>query len=115
MNAVWLAPYRIVEVVRGLHVAGLVPQSGVGPPRFDKQWFETAIAALRRFPYDFIILDTAAVSESPSAAQLIATADATLLAVRAGVTTARSLRRAKDQIPEGRGIGIALVDATGRA
>lgn len=113
-NAAWLAPYRIVEVLRGLHIAGLVPPPGSLPTRFEKQWFETLIAALRRFPYDFIIIDAAAILESPTVTQLIATADATLLAVRAGATTARALRRANDQIPEGRGIGVALVDATVR-
>ena len=38
-------------------------------------------------------------------------ADATLLAVRAGHTTARALRRASSQIPPGRAIGVTLVDA----
>lgn len=110
--APWLSPYRIVEFSRGLHVAGVVLGPGQVVPRFEKQWFEQLIASLRRFPYDFIIIDAAALSVSPTVAQLVATADATLLAVRSGVTTARSLRRANDQIPEGKGIGIALIDAT---
>ena len=114
MNAPWLHPYRIVQLSPGLHVAAVIPQPGQPAPRFEKQWFEQIIGALRRFPYDFIIIDAAAVSASPTVAQLIATADATLMAVRAGVTTARALRRATDQIPEGRGIGIALIDAAVR-
>ncbi len=114
MNAPWLHPYRIVQLSPGLHVAAIMPQPGQPAPRFEKQWFEQVMGALRRFPYDFIIIDAAAVSASPTVAQLIATADATLMAVRAGVTTARALRRATDQIPEGRGIGIALIDAAVR-
>jgi Mrp family chromosome partitioning ATPase len=113
--APWLSPYRIVEFSRGLHVAGVVLAPGQVVPRFEKQWFEQLIGSLRRFPYDFIIIDAAALSVSPTVAQLVATADATLLAVRSGVTTARSLRRATDQIPEGKGIGIALIDATIRS
>ena len=112
MNAGWLGPYRIAEFSRGLHVAAVVTYAGQPAPRFDKPWFEQVIGSLRRFPYDFIIIDAAAFSESPTVSQLVATADATLLAVRSGVTTARALRRATDQIPEGRAIGIALIDAT---
>jgi len=114
MNAAWLAPYRIAEVSRGLHVAAMVTPYGQPAPRFDKTWFDQVIGALRRFPYDFIIIDTAALSASPTVSQMVAAADATLLAVRSGVTTARVLRRATDQIPEGRAIGIALIDATVR-
>lgn len=114
MNAAWLAPYRIAEVSRGLHVAAMVTPYGQPAPRFDKTWFDQVIGSLRRFPYDFIIIDAAALSASPTVSQMVAAADATLLAVRSGVTTARVLRRATDQIPEGRAIGIALIDATVR-
>lgn len=110
-NLPWLDPYRIVEFSRTLHVAAVVLRPGQLIPRFDKQRFEHMIGALRRFNYDFIIVDAAALSASPTVVQLIATADATLLAVRSGATTARALRRATDQIPEGRGIGVALIDA----
>jgi Mrp family chromosome partitioning ATPase len=69
------------------------------------------MGSLRRFSYDFIIIDTPALSAAPTVSHLVATADATLLAVRSGVTTARSLRRAADQIPEAKRIGLALIDA----
>jgi Mrp family chromosome partitioning ATPase len=114
MNAGWLGPYRIAEVARGLHVAAIVTPQGQAAPRFDKTWFDQVIGSLRRFPYDFIIIDAAALSASPTVSQLVAAADATLLAVRSGVTTARVLRRATDQIPEGKAIGIALIDANVR-
>ncbi len=110
-NAAWLAPYRIAEFSRSLHVAAVVLRPGQVTPRFEKQWFEHLIGSLRRFPYDFIIIDAASLSASPTVSQLIATADATLLAVRSGATTARALRRATDQLPEGKGIGVALIDA----
>ena len=114
-NAPWLSPYRMVEFSRTLHVAAVVPQPGQPAPRFEKTRFEQLIGALRRFPYDFIIIDAAALSAAPTVSQLVATADATLLAVRSGVTTARALRRATDQLPNGRGIGVALIDAKLRA
>ena len=80
--------------------------------RFEKTTFDQMIANLRRFSYDFILIDAASLSVSPTVTQLIAAADATLLAVRSGITTARALRRATEQIPEGKAIGIALVDTT---
>jgi Mrp family chromosome partitioning ATPase len=110
-NAPWLTPYRIIEFTRGLHVAALVVSRGQIIPRFEKQWFELLIGSLRRFNYDFLIIDAAALAVSPTVGQMCATADATLLAVRSGITTARALRRATEQLPEGKAIGLALVDA----
>lgn len=110
-NAGWLAPYRIAAFSRGLHVAGLVLRQGQVAPRFEKQWFEQLIGALRRLNYDFMIIDAAALSASPTVSHLVTIADATLLAVRSGATTARALRRAADQIPAAKRIGLALIDA----
>lgn len=106
----WAAPFKIAEYSPTFHVAAVVPGQTTGPVRFERRWFEGLVASLRRSHYDFIILDTAALSTAPTVSQLIATADATLLAVRAGITTARALRRASEQIPDGRAIGVALVD-----
>jgi len=107
----WLAPYTLAAFSRGLHVAALVLRQGQAAPRFEKQWFEQLIGSLRRLNYDFVIIDAAALSASPTVSHLVATADATLLAVRSGATTARALRRATDQIPEAKRIGLALIDA----
>ena len=110
-NSPWVSPWRIVEFSRTLHVGAMLPPPGQPNPRFEKTSFEQLIGNLRRFSYDFILIDAAALSASPTVSQLVATADATLLAVRSGITTARQLRRATEQIPEGRAIGIALIDA----
>jgi Mrp family chromosome partitioning ATPase len=110
-TAGWLAPYRIAAFSRGLHVAALVLKRGQPAPRFEKQWFEQLIGSLRRINYDFIIIDAASLSASPTVAHMVAMADGTLLTVRSGITTARALRRAADQIPEAKRIGLALVDA----
>lgn len=112
VNASWLTPYRIVEVMRGLDAAVMVLDPGEPPPRYDRQWFETLVSSLRRVDYDYLIIDAPALGVSPTVGQLVALADATLLAVRAGKTTARALRRAASQIPQGRAIGVALVDAS---
>lgn len=110
-NAAWLAPYRIAAFSRSLHVAALVVSRGTPAPRFEKQWFEQLVGSLRRVNYDFVLLDAAALSVSPTVSQLVDVADATLLAVRSGTTTARALRRASEQIREGKAIGVALLDA----
>lgn len=110
LHGPWLAPYTVVDLSPTLAVSTLLVREGMASPRFEKWAFEQLIVSLRRMPIDFVIIDTAAVSTSPSVGQLLGSVDATLLTVRAGVTTARALRRATDVIPEGRGIGIALVD-----
>ncbi len=108
-NMPWLGNYKVVELSPTFHVSA--PSVRTLPQRFDKTWFEQLFGSFRRFNYNFIVIDCAALEDSPTMAQLIGMADATLLAVRSGVTTARSLRRASEQIPTGRGIGVALIDA----
>ncbi len=106
----WLTPYRIVEFSNSLHIGALVLPAGVTPPRFEKRWFEPVFAGMCRIPYDYVIVDAGSFSESPTVGQLVAMADATLVSVRSGVTTARALRRATEQIPQGRAIGVTLLD-----
>lgn len=111
VNGPWSSPYKIAEYSPTFHVAALHALPGVTPPRFERRWFEQLMGALRRSHYDFILIDSAALEAESTVSQLVATADATLLAVRAGVTTARALRRASEQISEGKAIGVALLDA----
>lgn len=107
----WAAPYRICELSPSMAIGGVVLPPGAPPARFERRWFEQLLGTLRRSHYDHIVFDTAALSTSPTVGQLISSCDGTLLAVRAGITTARALRRATEQIPDGRAIGVALVDA----
>ncbi len=128
----WLSPYKIVEVRPTLHVAGIPRRqemndrgSGGGAPlpssrrremdepapRFDQQRFDAMIDRLVRVSYDYIIIDTPALRATPEVSHLLAVADGTLLAVRAGGTTTRDLRHAADQIPKNKALGIALIDA----
>jgi Mrp family chromosome partitioning ATPase len=110
-NVPWLAPYRVAELSRTLHVAVLIVPPGQNPPRYEKQWFDALIGNLRRYPYDHVVVDAPAVTVSPTVSQLVSAADAALLAVRSGGTTARALRRAVDQLPDGKAFGVALIDA----
>jgi Mrp family chromosome partitioning ATPase len=111
VNGPWAAPYKIAELSPSMAIGGVVLPPGSPPPRFERRWFEQLAATLRRSHYDFILVDTAALSTSPTVGQLISLCDGTVLAVRAGITTARALRRATDQIPNGKAIGVALIDA----
>jgi Mrp family chromosome partitioning ATPase len=110
-NAAWLEPYKLVEITAGLHVAGVVRRLGEPAPRFEQQRFEAMIDRLVRVSYDYILIDTPAIRRTPAVIQLVATADATLMAVRAGATAGRDLRRAIEQIPQKKAFGIALIDA----
>ncbi len=109
----WLAPYRIAEVVRGLHVAAIVSPDGApgaGGPGLNKRWFDMVIEYLAAEPYDHLILDTAALDGTDASAQIVSIADGTLFAVRSGGTTSRALRLAAQQLPRERILGVALLD-----
>jgi Mrp family chromosome partitioning ATPase len=112
MDLPWLAPYRVAEVVRGLHVAAVVrPRGGArGGPGFNARWFEMVIASLSAEAYDHLIIDAPVLDGSPAATQITRAADGTLFAVRSGGTTAKTLRRAAELVPRDRMLGIALMD-----
>jgi Mrp family chromosome partitioning ATPase len=110
MNVPWLSPYRIAEIMRGFHVAAVVQQKGEPTPPFNSRWFDIVIGHLSGADYDHLIIDGAALDGSPAAVQVISVAEGTLLTARSGGTTARSLRRAAEQIAQGRALGVALID-----
>jgi len=110
----WLAPYRIAEVVRGLHVAAVVWPEGAPPPGFNRRWFEMVIEYLAAEPYDHLIIDTAALDGSDASSQIVSLADGTLFAARSGGTTNRALRLAAQQLPRERILGVALLDDDAR-
>jgi Mrp family chromosome partitioning ATPase len=109
-NLPLLAPYRIAQVMRGFHVAALVQQAGEPAPAFNSRWFEMVIDHLSGAHYDHLVIDVAALDGSPAVTQVLGVADGTLLTVRSHTSTARGLRRAAEQIPEGRALGVALMD-----
>ena len=107
---VWLPPYRLAQVTPSLHLVGIL-KSELPRRRFEQHRFEAMIDRLCRANYDYIVVDAPALQGAPAVVQLIAVADATLLAVRAGGgTTARELRRAAEQIPKDKALGVALID-----
>ena len=108
---VWLAPYRLAQVTANLHLVAMLRNEMPTGRRFDQHRFEALIDRLCRANYDYIVIDAPALQGTPAVGQLLAVADATLLAVRAGGgTTARELRRAADQIPKDKALGVALID-----
>jgi Mrp family chromosome partitioning ATPase len=110
MNLPLLSPYRIAQMMGGFHVAALVREAGDPAPAFNSRWFEMVIDHLSGAGYDHLVIDAAALDGSPAVAQLLGVADGILLTVRPRTTTARSLRRAAEQIPEGRALGVTLMD-----
>lgn len=105
----WLAPYKIVSITSSLHVAGIVREGG--RTRFEQHRFEAMIDRLCQANYDYVIIDAPALRNAPNVASLVASADGTILTVRPGGTTGRDLRRAADQIPAKKALGIALIDS----
>ncbi len=103
-------PTPIARFSHHLHVAAIGKRSAQLVPSFDNAKFTLLIDRLCRTSYDHLIVDAPALSGSPVVAQLVAVADATLLAVRSGRTTAAALRRAVDQIPVGKALGVTLMD-----
>jgi len=109
-NLPWLSPYRIAQMMRGFYVAALVHQEGEPAPTFNGRWFDMVIDHLSGADYDYLVIDAAALDGSPAVAQVLGVAEGTLLTVRSHATTARALRRAAEQIPAGRALGITLMD-----
>lgn len=105
-----IAPLKLVALTPRFQVAAIVRRSADATPRFDKVGYQRALDHLGAEPHDYIVIDAGALRPGSAAAQLVTVAEATLLAVRAGRTTARALRRASSQIPPGRAIGVTLVD-----
>ncbi|MEA2749148.1 MAG: hypothetical protein QOI41_3291, partial [Myxococcales bacterium] len=60
--------------------------------------------------YDHLIIDGASLDGSAAVLQVVGIAEGTLLTVRSGNTTARTLRKAAEQIPRGRALGVTLMD-----
>jgi Mrp family chromosome partitioning ATPase len=109
--AAWLAPYRLAELTPSLHVAAFVLPRGEPVPRFEKHRFDMLLDRLCRIGYEHVIVDAPAIEGSPMVTQLLGGVDGVLLTVRSGRTTARALRRAVEELPGGKGLGVALVDA----
>jgi len=110
MNLPWLLPYRVVEVAHGFHVAAIVQEEGEPPPVFNGRWFDMVMGHLADADYDHLVIDAPALDGSSPVMQVVGIAEGTLLTVRSGKATARSLRRAAEQIPRGRALGVTLMD-----
>ena len=110
MSFPWLMPYRVVEVAHGFHVAAVLHTDGEPPPVFNSRWFDMVMGHLADADYDHLIIDGAALDGSAAVLQVVGLAEGTLLTVRSGNTTARTLRKAAEQIPRGRALGVTLMD-----
>lgn len=110
MNLPWLLPYRVVEVAHGFHVAAIVHEEGEPPPVFNGRWYDMVMGHLADGDYDHLVIDAPALDGCSPVMQVVGTAEGTLLTVRSGSTTARTLRRAAEHIPRGRALGVAMMD-----
>lgn len=106
----WAEPYVIADYSPSFSVAAFLLPYGTRP-YFDRRWFERILDSLRQSHWDYVVIDAAALSTDPTVTQLVSATDGVLLAVRAGVTTGRQLRRAHQQLPAGKALGVALIDA----
>jgi Mrp family chromosome partitioning ATPase len=110
MNLPWLLPYRVAEVAHGFHVAAIVQEPGEPPPVFNGRWYDMVMGHLADADYDHLVIDAPALDGSSPVMQVVGIAEGTLLTIRSGNTTARTLRRAAEQIPRGRALGVTLIE-----
>jgi len=103
----WLSPYKLVAVTPTFHVAGIVRE---GRARFDQHRFESMIDRLCQANYDYLIVDTPSILNTPSVTTLISGVDGTILTVRPGGTRGGDVKRAAEKIPAKKALGIALID-----
>lgn len=105
-----LAPYRVVEVARGLHVAAIVPAVATPNRTWSSRWFERAIEHFSASPYDHVIIDAATLDGSPAVMHVASVADGTLFTARSGGTRTSTLRRAAALVPRDKVLGVVLMD-----
>lgn len=106
-----LAPYRVVQIMHSLHVCAIPWRRGDVAPRVEQHRFDAMLRQLCHMTYDYILIDTPALRATAATAPILSVAGGTLLVARSGETTGRDLRRAAEQIPPNKRLGIALVDA----
>lgn len=109
-DAPWLTAYRVVEVAEGLCVGAIVRAPGQPRPCLDPRFFQLVLSHLSGSAFEHVIVDLPAIERTPAVARIAGTADATLLAARAGRTTTRALRDAVAEVGAGRMVGVALLD-----
>jgi Mrp family chromosome partitioning ATPase len=112
-NKAWLSRYKIGEITAGFHVGALVQEPHEKQPQFSSRWFELVVDHFAGGEYDQVIIDCAALDGAPTVTQIVGIADGVLLTARSGRTSGKRLRHAVEQIPQGRGLGVTLMDAAG--
>ena len=107
----WTAPFKLTSLTPRLDLATIVLTRGEALPRVDHDSLVRLLGSFFRAGYDRILLDAPALEGSPAVSRLLDVADGVLLAVRAGHTNERALRRAVDQIGPRKMMGAALMDS----
>lgn len=106
-----LAPYQVVEVMPSLHLCAIPWRPDEPAPAIDQRRFDMMVERFVEMGYDHVLLDTPAIRGTPATVPIIGLAEGTLLVAKSGSTKGRDLRRAADQIPPEKGLGVALMDA----
>jgi Mrp family chromosome partitioning ATPase len=107
----WSAPFRLTSLTPRLDLGTLMLTRGEALPRVDHAHLVRLLGAFFNAGYDRVILDAPALEGSPAVTRLLEVADGVLLAVRAGHTSQRALRRAVDQIGPNKMMGAALIES----
>jgi Mrp family chromosome partitioning ATPase len=102
-------PYAVASLAGSrLQLAALRPDAALGK-RLDRPLLSSLLRALRGV-YDYIVVDTAAVSESADAHVVGQCADAVLVSARAGRSRKTALRRTLAQLDPANVAGVVLLD-----
>jgi Mrp family chromosome partitioning ATPase len=109
-----LGPFKVVELTPHLHVAAILRGGDEQAALLDRLGFDGYLERLSQLGHDHVIIDAPALDGASLIGSLVGAADAVILAVRAGSTTKRALRRALDEIADAKLLGVALVEADPR-
>lgn len=104
-------PWVLVEALAPtLHVGAVSPQIA-DQPLLDAAPISRVTAQLRAAGYEHVIIDAAPILGSADVNMILEGVDGVLVAAGAGRTRARELRNAKEQLGDGKLLGVVLVDA----
>jgi capsular exopolysaccharide synthesis family protein len=104
--------WTVVEIKpTGLHVAAVDPAPERRKPLVDGPAFSFAVGTLKRAGYDYVVIDTPPVLGSADVNLVEDVADGVLLVARSRKSSARSVRKAVEQLEPTRLLGCVLLDA----
>jgi len=106
----WSAPFTLSALTPSLHVATVAAAPGQSSAYIDFASLARLLGSFHRAGYRHVVIDMPSI-DSAEANLVLQLAGGVLLAVRSGVSTTVSLRKAADRIGAKKALGVTLMDA----